>query len=310
MRRFIIDTDTASDDAVAIMMASAHADVTLDAVTVVAGNVALEQASRNARYVLELCHEDIPVYNGCPAPWVQEASVADWFHGEDGMGNQHYPAPTTAAQTMHAVPALIDRFKREPNRIELVTLGPLTNLATALTMEPALADWIKHCWVMGGAANTVGNVTPAAEYNIWCDPEAAYKVMHSGVPLTLLGWELSCDKATLSDAEMAQLRAIGSRRAKVAIDCNAHALKAVRELQGQTGLALADPVAMAVALDKSIATDMEPYYVDIAMGSSNTRGMTIVDQLHVTGQPHNARVCRAIDAERWKRLLRCSLSVE
>jgi len=174
MRRLIIDTDTASDDAVALMMATARADVTVDAITVVAGNVGLEQASRNARYVLELCNANIPVYNGCPAPWLQEAAVADWFHGEDGMGNQFYPAPTTQAQSEHAVSELIKRFKADPGNIELVTLGPLTNIATALVMAPEFARWVKHCWVMGGAANTVGNVTPAAEYNIWCDPQIAW----------------------------------------------------------------------------------------------------------------------------------------
>jgi len=308
MRRLIIDTDTASDDAVAIMMAVANQSVHIDAITIVAGNVGLIQASENARYVLQLCSAEVPVYNGCSAPWLQPHSPADWFHGEDGMGNQHYPAPTQQAENAHAVTELIKRFRESPGDIELVTLGPLTNLATALAMEPELAQWVKHCWVMGGAANTVGNVTPAAEYNIWCDPESAHRVLHSGIPMTLLGWELSCDASTLNDDEMASIRALGNERAEVAIDCNAHALRAVRELQGQAGLALADPVAMAVALDLSIATDIDDYYVDISVGESNTRGMTIVDKFHVLGKPANARVCHAIDADAWKSQLRDALS--
>jgi len=308
VRRFIIDTDTASDDAVALMMAIADPSIQVDAITVVAGNVALAQASKNARFVVQLCKASVPVYNGCPAPWLQQTAPADWFHGEDGMGNQHYPDPSTPAEANHAVQELITRFAKAPGEIELVTLGPLTNLATALAIEPELSQWIKHCWVMGGAANTVGNVTPAAEYNIWCDPEAAQRVLHSGMKLTLLGWELSCDAATLDDAEMAEIRALGNTRAEVAIDCNAHALRAVRELQGQTGLALADPVAMAVALDERIATQIGHYFVDIATGDSNTRGMTIVDKLHVTGRAPNARVCHAIDAGGWKAMLRESLS--
>jgi len=224
------------------------------------------------------------------------------------MGNQFYPTAAFAAESAHAVPTLIEKFKANPGAIELVTLGPLTNLATALAMEPELAVWIKHCWIMGGAANTVGNVTPAAEYNIWCDPEAAYKVAHSGLAMTWLGWELSCNEATLDDNEMASIRALDNDRATVAIDCNAHALRAVKELQGQTGLALADPVAMAVALDERIATDIGHYYLDIAMGDGNTRGMTIVDKLHVTAHPPNARVCHGIDVLAWKARLRAALS--
>ncbi len=308
MRRLIIDTDTASDDAVALMMAIADPKVSIDAITVVAGNVGTTQASLNARFVLQLCNANVPVYNGCPAPWLQTHAPADWFHGQDGMGDKHYPAPVQAAESMHAVQALIERFRAEPGEIELVTLGPLTNLACALAMEPELASWIKHTWVMGGAANTVGNVTPAAEYNIWCDPEAAHRVLHSGTALTLLGWELSCDEATLSDAEMQQVRNLNNERAQVAMDCNEHALRAVRELQGQAGLALADPVAMAVVLDESIATDIGDYFVDIATGNDNTRGMTIVDKLHVTGRAANARVCHAIDAVKWKSLLMSTLS--
>lgn len=308
MRRLIIDTDTASDDAVAIMMALAHPNVQVDALTIVAGNVNLTQASQNARFVLELCNASVPVYEGCPTPWLQPAAPADWFHGEDGMGNQHYPPPQLPAESMHGVNALTERFKAEPGEIELVTLGPLTNLATALSMEPELASWIKHTWIMGGAANTVGNVTPAAEYNIWCDPEAAQRVVQSGLPMTLLGWELSCDESTLSRTEMDAIRELNNERATVAIDCNAHALQAVEELQGQNGLALADPVAMAVVLDESIATSLEHFYVDVAVGNTNTRGMTIVDKLHVTGHPTNARVCHAIDAARWKSLLTTALS--
>lgn len=308
MRHFIIDTDTASDDAVALMMALRYQDVQVDAITVVAGNVDVKQASINARYVVELMESSVPVFEGCAAPMLRKLEIADWFHGADGMGNQHYPMPERAAETEHAAMALVRLFSEKPQEITLVTLGPLTNIATALMLEPNLSQWIKHCYIMGGAANIEGNVTPAAEYNIWVDPEAAYKVFHSGIPITMLGWEISRGGSTLSDAEIAETKSIGTKAAHVAMDCNEHALKAVREIQGEAGLALADPCAMAVALDPSIATEISEHYVDISLDATLTRGMTVVDKLNVTGNPPNANVCYTINASAWKALLTSTLS--
>ena len=307
MRRFIIDTDTASDDAVAIMMALNASHVSVDALTIVAGNVNLTQASLNARFTLELCGSTVPVYEGCDRPWIKPASTAEWFHGDDGMGNMHYPAPVTKPENNHAVIELIERFRREPGKIELITLGPLTNIATALSMEPKMAEWVKHCYVMGGAAATLGNVTSAAEYNFWCDPEAAHKVFHSGIPITMIGWELSCGDAALNDEEMDMIATLGTERAEVAIECNRSAVEASRKLQAQTGMALADPVAMAVAIDPSIATDIRHCYVDIETTSEKTRGMSLVDLNNVQQRAANANVCMKIDVTRWKKLLRESL---
>ena len=307
MRRLIIDTDTASDDAVAIMMALAHPDVTVDAITMVAGNVALAQASANARFAVELCGADVPVHEGCDRPWLRAPAPADWFHGADGMGDVGYPAPTRPPAPGHAAVELVRRFAAEPGEIELVTIGPLTNVATALALDPATASNVKRCWVMGGAACTHGNVTAAAEYNVWCDPEAAARVLDSGMDVVMLGWELSCGAATLDEAEMADLRTLGPR-AEVAMDSNRTALEAVRRLQGQDGLALADPVAMAVVLDDSIATERSRHRVDVALADELTRGTTVVDRLGTSGRAPNAEVVFRIDAARWKALLRASLS--
>ncbi len=308
MRRLIIDTDTASDDAVALMMALRFKSVQVEAITVVAGNVRVEQASTNARYICELMGYNVPVFDGCSEPLLRKLEIADWFHGADGMGNQHYPTPLLRPQTEHAVTALNRLFTENPQEITLVTLGPLTNIATALVLNPRLPKSIKHCYIMGGAANIEGNVTPAAEYNIWVDPEAAYKVFHSGIPITMLGWELSRGDSTLSDEEIEDIKSIGTKAAHVAMDCNAQALKAARTIQGEAGLALADPCAMAVALDPTIATESAEHFVDISLDATLTRGMTVVDKLNVTGQGHNATVCYAIDSTRWKSLLRTCLS--
>ncbi len=316
-RRFIIDTDTASDDAVAILMALQWPDVEVEAITIVAGNMPVAQGSRNARTTVALCGKETPVYEGCTRPLLREPFHAYWFHGPDGMGGMNYPEPQQPPAAGHAVPELIRRFAAAPGEITLVTLGPLTNIATALQLEPRLAQWVRQCVVMGGAACTVGNITPAAEYNIWCDPEAARIVFHSGMPVLMVGWELCRGEANLTPAEMDDIMALGTERARFAIECNRHALAASVELQGDPGLGLPDPVAMAVALDPAVCRRKSQHFVEVSCDAL-TRGMTIVDQLHVSSTPPerdpvwshkkpNIEVCWEIDVARWKEMLRACL---
>jgi purine nucleosidase len=276
----LIDTDTASDDAVALIMALRDPAFEVVAITVVAGNVPLAQGSRNARYTVELCGASVPVHEGAPRPLSREPSAATFFHGQDGLGDQGYPPPKAGPAKGHAVDALIDRIRERPG-ILLVTLGPLTNVALALEKAPDLASRVGRCVVMGGAACTVGNVTPAAEYNIWCDPEAARTVFRSGMPIELVGWEHCRGAANLDDADIARCRALGTALASFAIDCNGTALEANRRLFHDPGIGLPDPVAMAVALEPAIATRTSRHAVEIECTSSLTRGMTVVDALDV-----------------------------
>jgi len=162
MRRFIIDTDTASDDAVAILMAHRWPDVQVDAVTIVAGNVPVEMGAKNAGYTIELCGKSTPIFLGNPRPLLREPSWAFFFHGPDGMGGMNYPPPKRPPEAEHAVDALIRLTRARPGEYTLVTLGPLTNIAMALRKAPDVAQKVKQCYVMGGAACTVGNITPAA----------------------------------------------------------------------------------------------------------------------------------------------------
>src|SRR5690554_5997728 len=244
-RKMIIDTDTASDDAVAIMMALQTPDIEVEAITIVAGNMPVAQGSINARYTVELCGKDVPVYNGADAPLTREIYRAYFFHGPDGMGGMNYQTTRPVAEG-HAVEVLIDTIKANPGII-LVTLGPMTNVALALAQAPEIVENVSRCVVMGGAACTVGNVTPAAEYNIWVDPEAARIVFHSGLPIEMVGWELSRLEANLTLDEMATIRGFGTPLSDFALDCNRRALEANQAQSGDPGLGLADPVAMAVA---------------------------------------------------------------
>jgi purine nucleosidase len=322
MRTFLIDTDTASDDAVALIMALRHPNVRVAGITVVAGNVPLEQATRNAIYTAELCgRTDVPIYAGASKPLRRECEHATWFHGEDGLGNQHYPPPRGRCRDTHAAEAIVEIVRANPG-LTLVTLGPLTNIAMALERDPAIAESIARCVVMGGAPCCEGNVTPAAEYNIWVDPEAARAVLHSGMPvIELVGWQLCRGDANLREDDIAHVRALNTELAHFAIDCNTVAMEANRMQSGEIGIALPDPVAMAVALDPGVCTKRSTHYVDVETQSDLTRGMTVVDRLNVVddprnrgawnsfaGRPKNVSVCWEIDVPLWKEMLFRSLA--
>jgi purine nucleosidase len=311
-RAFLIDTDTASDDAVALIMALRAPDVDVRAITIVAGNVPVAQATLNALYTAELCGSDAPVYPGANKPLLREYMTAQWFHGKDGLGDHNYPAPRRAPEETHAVDAIIDTIRAHPG-ITLVTLGPLTNVALALTRAPEIAANVERAVVMGGAPCCEGNVTPAAEYNIWVDPEAARIVARSGLPIELVGWHLCRGEAALDPADIEHVLNFGTPLARFAIECNSTAMAAFKVQTGEIGICLPDPVAMSIALDPSICTSAGEHYLEIETASDLTRGMTVVDRLDIAGNERNranwkqaidggrkARICWTIDVPRWK----------
>jgi purine nucleosidase len=319
MRTFLIDTDTASDDAVAIIMALSAPDVRVCALTVVAGNVSLDQGARNALYTAEICGSDVPVFKGAAGPLARVHEHAHWFHGLDGLSDRNFPAAARIAESEHAVEAIIRLCHAEPG-LTLVTLGPLTNVALATARDPSIVGKVGRCVVMGGAPCCEGNVTPAAEYNIWVDPEAARGVFRSGLRIEMIGWHVSRGPSVLSEEEIAGILALGSAKARFAIGCNERAKEAYFIQTGESGLSLADPTAMAVALDRAIGTEWSRHLVEIECNSELTRGMTIVDRLNVAHDANNAHVwkraldagvtadiCWAIDAARFKALMIGSL---
>jgi purine nucleosidase len=314
-RVFLIDTDTASDDAVAIIMALRTTDVRVAAITTVAGNVPAEQATRNALYVAELCDVDVPVYSGCTSPLWRRYEDATWFHGKDGLGDRGYPPPKRSPETAHAVEAIIHTVQSNPG-IGIVTLGPLTNVALALKQDPKIAANVSRCVVMGGNPCCEGNVTPAAEYNMWVDPEAARIVFRSGLPIELVGWHLSRGEAVLNASDIGKVLSLGTPLAQFTIECNSTAKDSYFEQTGEMGISLPDPVAMAVALDPTICADASDHFLDVEVTSELTRGMTVVDRLDITENHRNravwaevlqkgkrARICWTIDTGRWKAAL-------
>jgi purine nucleosidase len=320
MRNFLIDTDTASDDAVAIIMALAEPSVRVLGLTTVAGNVNLKQATRNALLTAEICNSDVPVFAGADKPLNRAHDHAHWFHGMDGLGDQGYKAPKRKPEREHAVDAILRLSQAEPG-LTLITLGPLTNIALALERNPGLSKRIGRCVVMGGAPCCVGNVTPAAEYNIWVDPEAASAVFRSKLKIEMIGCHVSRGPSVLRDDEIAAIEALGTAKAKFAVESNSTARKAYQMQTGEVGLSLADPTAMAVALDRSVGVSWSRNKVAIEIESELTRGMTVVDRLNVSGDDNNAQVWKAaagesegvdilwtLDSRRFKAMLRAALA--
>jgi purine nucleosidase len=315
-RTLLIDTDTASDDAVALIMALRSPEVRVAAITVVAGNVPVQQATSNALYTAELVGSDVPIFAGAEGPLVRPLECADWFHGDDGLGDHGYAPTTRRAEPVHAVDALIETVRANPG-IEIVTLGPLTNVALALAREPKLAASVKRCVIMGGAPCCEGNTTPTAEFNIWVDPDAARAVFLSGMPIEMVGWHLCRGEGALNGDEIQQVLAFKCSLADFAVHCNSCAIDAFFTQTGQRGLSLPDPVAMGIALNPALCICSSEHYVEIETQSDLTRGATVVDRLDVADDPRNIAVwataikrqprkihiCWTLDIPAWKALL-------
>jgi inosine-uridine nucleoside N-ribohydrolase len=293
-RPVIIDTDPGVDDAVAILLALAAPELAVQALIAVAGNVPLAATARNARAVVELAgRRDIPVFAGCPRPLAGVVPDAAHVHGDDGLGRLVLPPPDLPLQPQHGVTWLIKALRAAPpHSITLCALGPLTNIAVALVMAPDIAAAVGELVIMGGG--THGNITPAAEFNIHCDPQAASIVFASGLPVTLLPLDAT-EQAVGTAERIAPLAALGTR-------CGAAAATLLTlPAPGRPPVAMHDAcvIAWLLAPDLFQASDA---HVAVDTGSSLTSGMTVIDR-HGRFGPANARVIDCVDADGLFRLL-------
>lgn len=299
-RSIVIDTDTASDDAIALLLAVREPSVDVRAVTVVAGNVPLDLAVRNAIVTLDLAGgADIEVHAGRDRPMVRPLDTAQFVHGADGMGGASLPEPSRAATSADAVGVLLALASTEPGQHDLVTLGPLTNIAAALESDPEFLTKFGHTYLMAGSPDGVGNVDALGEYNVWADPEAAAAVFAAPGAKTMIGWNISRKFAVMNPDEQAALASVGSL-GKFAIDINGD----VEQYCLDTGLAgfdLPDPIAMAVALDDSIVTEATDEWLVVGLDGP-TRGCTIPDRRYGRPDP-NIRVLWSVDEAAFKRRL-------
>lgn len=301
-QRLIIDTDTASDDAVALVMAWQDERVEVLAVTVVSGNVPVEMGVQNALYTREICGAASPVYTGAYRPLMREHVFAHDVHGRDGMGDVGLALTGRSADPGHAVDVLIDLARRYPGEITLVTLGPLTNLALALRTAPDLAGLFGRVVMMAGTGDGTGNVTPTAEFNIYVDPEAADIVFSSGMPLEMVGWDASRQDATLSVEAAAGLAEVGPL-GRFCVDIQRQLFEFCRTVTQIDGVDLPDPLTLAVAIDPEVATRVVHKSVVVETLGRHTAGMTVVDHLGVTGREPNVKVVLRADHERFMTML-------
>jgi purine nucleosidase len=203
----------------------------------------------------------------------------------------------------HAVTALIEIINRFAGEITLITLGPLTNIAVALLQDPSIAAKVETCVVMGGIGQGYGNVTPVAEFNIWVDPEAAKIVFESGMPLTMVGWDVSRTYAVFDPGDAASFRRLGTPLAEFCVDIQKVVNEFALNVTRLEGFDLPDPMAMAVALDPTVATTTKRLHVDIETSSTSCRGQTIVDHLRITGQEPNVNVVLEASREKFLSIL-------
>jgi purine nucleosidase len=248
-------------------------------------------------YTVERCGRETPVYAGIDGPMLRPLETAQFCHGQDGMGDIGLPLSGRTPAGDHAVDRLIETIHRFAKDITMVTLGPLTYVATALLRDPSLAHDVERCVIMGGIGFGHGNIVPAAEYNIWVDPEAAKIVFESGLPIEMVGWDVSHKYATFTADQAEELRAVSDLSA-FCVDIQ-KALRAfgISYLK-QDGFDLPDPMAMAVALEPDVATVTKRLRVDIETMSELTRGATVVDHLVVSGREPNVDV--VLEASREK----------
>jgi inosine-uridine nucleoside N-ribohydrolase len=305
MRKIILDCDPGHDDALALLLAHANPNVDLLAVTTVAGNQTLAKVTLNARRVMTLAGiRSTPLAAGAARPLVREPSVAEDIHGASGLDGYEFPEPTVAVEARHAVELIIELLHRE-DEVTLVPTGPLTNIATVLRRDPTVIPKIREIVLMGGAC-TRGNVTPAAEFNIWSDAEAADVVFRAGVPLTMVGLDLT-HQALATPSVLKRITALNSEIGRMALGLIQFFKSTYRKRFGFEAPPVHDPCAVARVISPDIM-ECRPMNVAIETRGTWTYGATVCDFHGVTGRAPNALVATQLNVEKFWDLMLAALA--
>ncbi len=303
-RKIIIDTDPGQDDAFAILLALASPeDVEVLGITAVAGNVPLHYTEKNARIICELAGKpDVPVFAGCDRPLARKLVTAEHVHGKTGLDGPALPEPVMALQPQHGVDFIIETLRQEPSgTVTLCPLGPLTNIAAAFQRAPDIVARVQQIILMGGAYFEVGNITPAAEFNIYVDPEAADIVFKSGVPLVVMPLDVT-HKVLTTRARVEAFRGLGTEVGRMAAEWADFFERFDMEKYGSEGAPLHDPTVIAYLIDPGLFSGRH-INVEIEVQSDLTRGMTVADWWGVTDRPANALFIGSVDADGFFTLL-------
>ncbi|KYG26771.1 nucleoside hydrolase [Priestia endophytica] len=306
-KRVIIDTDTAGDDTISILMALHYFKV--EGIMITGGNVQFHQQVENALYTIQVGGKSgkVPVYKGHEGPIMgfgesQHRTVED-VHGKDGMGDSFFEKAIQSPEEGHAVDFLIETIHENPGEIHLLAIAPLTNIAMAIKKDPAIVPKIPHLYIMGGTNNALGNITPSAEYNFFVDPEAAKIVLHSGIPITMVGWEMCTKYSIMDDNDHSEIEALSTKGAQFFKDVNKVVMKFNKSVHKLNGTTHPDTLLAAVAANEEIMTESNLYHVDVETVGELTRGYSLVDINNRLERSKNVRVCEAIDRSAFKEML-------
>jgi purine nucleosidase len=291
----ILDTDPGIDDAMAILLAVASPELALTSVTVTGGNCPMPQGVRNALAVLELVQAPVPVMPGVAVPLIRPPFTAPETHGDLGLGKAHLPEPRTVPADEHAVDHIVRSVMAASEPVTLVAVAPLTNLALALRREPRIVERVRQVIVMGGALDVPGNTTPLAEFNVYVDPHAAHIVLHSGLPLTLLPWDIT-SRVLLTLAHVHTLLETASPITRFIAEATSFYIEFHKQHFGYAGCSLNDPCAVALVFRPELA-EYEDVFVDVELEGSKSVGKTIVDRHGVWRQAPNVRLVRSFDQQ-------------
>lgn len=305
MKRIIIDCDPGIDDAQAIMMAYRHPDIEIEAITTVSGNVGVDLTTENALKVLDVLEaEAIPVIPGARTGLVEVGENASFVHGSDGLGDIGLPNSKRKPQSEHAALALIRLAMENPNEISLIAIGPLTNVALALRLEPELPAFFRQLVIMGGAYLGQGNTQNLpAEFNIYADPEAAKVVFESWPKLSMVSWEATVDHGFTFE-EIQSLYDLQTTKSRFLEKVSEKITDFLRNELKSSMVYAADPLAMAVMLEPDIVLESIERFVQIETLGRLSRGMTVVDWSNSSGKPSNVKIIQKVDQGRFFQLFK------
>ncbi len=303
--RILLDTDTAGDDTIAIMMALKAANVKLEGITINCGNINFDQEVENALYTVQVAGKSgkVPVYPGARHPLLHDWKTVEHIHGRDGMGNTYFPRARQRPESKHAVDAIVELINSEPGDLTLVEIAPMTNVAMALRKDPTIAKKVKRFYFMGGTNQYLGNVTPAAEFNIWVDPVAASIVLNSGMPTTMVGWDICMKYGLIGREEYAAIESMKTPESEFFLAVNRQVRRFMMAERGFDGTSCPDSITMSIVVNPRVATLTKRRFVEAVNDSETARGATFVDDLGVLGRRPNASVVCEASQSKFRKML-------